>query len=177
MATTCVWNSARISPARMRFSMSGLTQYFRPRAHFRAAMDDRDMGSGAKEIQRGFGGGVPSSDHGHVLLPIRVRFGEVVGDVREIFAAHAEKIRMIVESRGDHDFSAVILMRLRLRIHGVDDEGSVVAGDAFDALVLVDFEFKVLDGATIIFQRFDAAWACRRRQSWAARRFPCAREW
>ena len=110
-----------------------------------------------KEIERGFGRGVPSSDHGDVLLPIGMRFGEVVGDVGKIFAAHAEKIRMVVEAGGDHDFFAVILVRLRLRINRMDDESFVVAGDAFDALVLMDFEFEVLDGATVVFQGFDAS--------------------
>ena len=54
-------------------------------------------------------------------------------------------------------FFAAVLLGLAEAIGGVDDEIVVVAGDAIDFFVLMDFEFEVLDGATIIFQCFGAA--------------------
>ena len=64
---------------------------------------------------------------------------------------------MIVKSGGDHNFSRAVLLRLAEAIGGVYGEGVVVACDAVYSFVLVDFDFEMLDGASVIFQSFGAS--------------------
>jgi len=72
---------ARISPAAMRFSMSGRTSISGWR-QIRFAMNQGHARASAKQIQGGFGCGILRANHNNILPPIRVRIGEVVGDTK-----------------------------------------------------------------------------------------------
>ena len=135
------------------------------------------MGAAAEKIESGFGRGIPSPDDDYFLIPVWVRLSEIVRDVREIFSGDRKIIRLVVKAGGDDDFFRAVLLGLAEAVGGVDDEIVIVAGDAIYFFVLVDVEFEMLDGAAVIFQGFGAGRVCRRRWSWAARRFPCALAW
>src|SRR5580692_7927512 len=120
-------------------------------------MDDGDVRAGAEKIERGFSCGIPASDDYDFLIPVRVRLGEIVRDVREVFAGNPKVIRMIVKSRGYYDFSCAVLLRLPKAIGGVHSEGVVAACDAVHFFVLMNFDFEMFDGAPVIFQSFGAS--------------------
>jgi hypothetical protein len=116
-------------------------------------MNNRHVRARAKQVQGALRRGVPSSDHGHILIPVRVRLGEVMRHVRQIFSVHTQKIWMVVESRRYHNFLAVILMRLPLRIGGMHYKRPIVAAESLHPLVLPHFNPEVLHSPPVIFQR------------------------
>ena len=108
MRVTRVEKSALISPALMRFSMSGFTQNFRFLPIGGVAMNDRDFCASAKQIERRLGRRIFAADYDHVLVPIRMGFAEVVRNVRQILAGNAQRIRTVVVAGGDNDFPRAI---------------------------------------------------------------------
>ena len=145
----------------------------------RAAMHQGDAGAGAEEIERGLGGGVFRADDDDLLIPVGMRVGEVVRDVRQIFAGNAQAVGQVVVAGGDDDLASAIFASHTLTrflpgsqalprakfgsclaggqlIRGVDDESAVAAVDAAHALVEARFDAVVLDGAAIVFQGLGA---------------------
>jgi hypothetical protein len=83
---------------------------FQRAAEFGAAMNEGDTRAAAKKIEGGFGGGIFCADDDDVFVPVRMRVGEIVGDVREIFAGDVEKIGEIVIAGGEDDFARVVFV-------------------------------------------------------------------
>lgn len=121
-----------------------------------AAVDESDAGAGAEEVERNFGCGILGADDDHVLVPVGMRLGEIVGDVREIFTGDANEVWTIVVAGGENDFFCAVLVRRADIVAGADDEDAVVAADRLDCLVEANGNFVMFDGAAIVFQRLDA---------------------
>src|SRR5271154_3554328 len=50
----------------------------------------RDAGAAAEKIERGFGARICPADHDDILVPVQVRVGEIVRDVRQIVTGNAK---------------------------------------------------------------------------------------
>src|SRR5580704_16008087 len=100
----------------------GLDPVFESRAHFCTSMNDRHARSGPKQLQSSFGGGIFRADYHHILLPVRMRIGEIMRDVREIFARDIHQIHTIVVPSGDYDFAGVVRVSVSIGIAGVNFE-------------------------------------------------------
>jgi hypothetical protein len=57
-----------------------------------ATMDQGHRHTGAEELEGAFGGGVGAADDRHFESEVRVRFREVVRDLREILAGDAGRL-------------------------------------------------------------------------------------
>src|SRR4029077_16222617 len=110
----------------------GFHPIFQGFSEFGTAMHHGDLGAAAKEIQGHFGGGILGADDDHLLIPVRVSFLEIVGNVREVFAGNVEVIREVVVSGGDDDFRAVVKVAGAEFGFRLNDEFAVIAGDALD---------------------------------------------
>src|ERR1700689_2498812 len=88
----------------------GFDPVFEAFAHLGLPMNERDARAAAEKIERRFGGRIFSADDDDVLIPIRVGVGEIVRDMRQIFAGNSEAVRAVVVAGGDDDFPAVILV-------------------------------------------------------------------
>ena len=91
-----------------------------------------------------------------------MRVGEIVRDVREMFAGDVQKIGQIVVAGGENYFFGVVFVeRAGFVVCGGDfasgyGECAVVAGDCFDFLILRDFDSVMFGGAAIVFKGFSA---------------------
>ena len=104
----------------------GLDPVFEALAHFGAAMNQGDASAAAEKIERRFGGGIFPADDDDVLVPVRVRVGEIMRNVWKIFAGNAERIRQIVIAGGDDDFPGAIFVAAGIA-SVCDDEGAVLS--------------------------------------------------
>ena len=86
--------------------MSGFTQYLMesPSAARRCTMVT--LRARAIQLERRFGGRVLAADDDHALAVERVRRGEVVRDVRQILAGHADQVGEVVGTGRQHDRAA-----------------------------------------------------------------------
>ena len=140
----------------------GLDPVFEAFAERGAAMDERDAGAGAEEFEGGLGGRILCADDDDVLLPVGMRIGEIVRDVREIFAGNVHEIGAIVIASGEDDFAGCVVLRISIGIASADTECAIAAGDGLDGFVEAQFEGVVIGGAAIVFEGFGARGFCFR---------------
>src|SRR5271168_1681128 len=69
---------------------------FQTLSHFRAAMNQSDSSSRAKQIESCFRSRVPSADDDNILVPVRVRFAKIMTDVRQILARNSQDVGQVV---------------------------------------------------------------------------------
>ncbi len=114
-------------------------------------MNERDARAAAEKVERRFGGRIFPADNDDVLIPVRMGVGEVVRDMREIFAGNSEPVRAVVVAGGDDDFTAAIFVVGAGCRECMDDKRIVLAVDLFNVFIEACFEAIMLDGATVIF--------------------------
>ena len=90
-------------------------------------MDHGHIRSRAIEIERSFRRRVFPSNYDHILPPKGMRFGVVMGDVRQIFAGHAKAIREVVVAGSDNYFPGGKLRDDTLLVARMHTESSIRA--------------------------------------------------
>ena len=84
ISTTLVSKNALTSPSLMRFSMSGLIQYFTFGVIPGPAVDQCDARAAAPQLERCYGSGVLAADHRDVHLEIGVGIDVIVVNLAEV---------------------------------------------------------------------------------------------
>ena len=180
ISTTRVLNRAAIDPSLIRFSMSGLTQYFTESPKRGATMDERHLRAVAIELERGFARGVLAADDHHSLPVVGVRLVVIVTDVRQVLARHAQQIRAGRSSPSRARRRAPSATRRTPRCERVSSRKTsplVVALDRQHLFVQRDLELKDVRDLPVVLQRFEARRLVVRASSTECRRSPSAPAW
>src|SRR5215831_6685036 len=123
---------------------------------FSASMDQGDSGAGPVEFQGGNGGGVLRTDHGNVLVIIRMRFFVVVDHLREVFSRDVQQVGDIVIPGGEDDLARHVGAMAAVTVGAVHAECPIVARHVIYFLVLVDIQLVVIRHAAVVLERLSA---------------------
>ncbi len=140
----------------MRFSISGLIQYFTWGWMPVAAVNDRDPRAVTPQFERGNGRGILAADHSNIHAVVRMGVVVVVVHLAQGFAGNVHPVGQIVVADGKGELARLQLCVASKTIGGLHREIAIGAADTLYAVVLANIELVIGRDLAVVFERFVA---------------------